>query len=73
MGNLLGKSKKQEPQDSRNERISSSNFPTHKPVPLPLPPQITSGQSSNTKKPLKKYALIQDNFTTLEQVYMFHL
>ncbi|RHN74389.1 putative transcription factor C2H2 family [Medicago truncatula] len=74
MGNLLGKNKKHEHQDTRNdpkgrdERISSSNFPIHKPVPLPLPRQVISGQSSNTKKPLKKYDLIQDNFTTLEQV-----
>jgi hypothetical protein len=62
--------------------MSSSNLPTQKPIPLPLPlplpPQATSsmsnksthdyGQSSNTKKSPKKYALIQDNFTTLEQV-----
>jgi hypothetical protein len=88
MGNLLGKNKMHEPQNSRNDdiriggRMSSSNLPTQKPIPLPLPlplpPQATSsmsnksthdyGQSSNTKKSPKKYALIQDNFTTLEQV-----
>ncbi|CAL5187052.1 unnamed protein product [Lathyrus oleraceus] len=67
----------------RGGRISSLNFQTQnqKPIPLPLPPQVASsvskkssfgkqnsGQSSNTKKPTKKYAFIPDNFTTLEQV-----
>jgi len=87
MGNLLGKSKKRNPQNSRSDKGGRilSNIPVHEPIPLPLTPQVASmskkssfgthnsGQSSNTKKPLKKYALIQDNFTTLEQVYMFHI
>ncbi|XP_024632828.2 E3 ubiquitin-protein ligase RGLG4 [Medicago truncatula] len=68
MGNILGNNRNREPQNSRNEIISSPNFPTQKPVPLPLPPEIISGQCSNTKQPSKKYALIHDNFTTLEQV-----
>ncbi|GAU51701.1 hypothetical protein TSUD_415110 [Trifolium subterraneum] len=78
MGNLMGKNKKREPQNTRNDdnkgrggRITSSNFPTQKPLPLPLPPQATSsmfGQSSNTNKSTNKYALIQDNFSSLEQV-----
>jgi hypothetical protein len=86
MGNLIGKNKKLEPQNSRNDdkerggRISSSNLQTQKPLPLPLPqvtssmskkPTPNSGQSSNTKKSTNKYALIQDNFTSLEQVCMF--
>ncbi|KEH38212.1 E3 ubiquitin-protein ligase RGLG2-like protein [Medicago truncatula] len=82
MGNLLGKSKKRNPQNSRSDKGGRilSNIPVHEPIPLPLTQQVASmskksnfgthnsGQSSNTKKPLKKYALIQDNFTTLEQV-----
>ncbi|XP_004488557.2 E3 ubiquitin-protein ligase RGLG4-like [Cicer arietinum] len=78
MGNLIGKSKKRDSQNSRSERISS-NFSNNKPMPLPLQPKAimsqkscfgtyNSGQSSNTKKTPKKYALIPDNFTTLEQV-----
>lgn len=81
MGNLIGKSKKRDSQNSRSERISS-NFSNNKPMPLPLQPKAimpqkscfgtyNSGQSSNTKKTPKKYALIPDNFTTLEQVSFF--
>ncbi|XP_061336901.1 E3 ubiquitin-protein ligase RGLG4-like isoform X2 [Gastrolobium bilobum] len=105
MGNLFGKNKKRDNQNSR--RISSttssvsSQIPTHQehhhhhllpPYPPPRsqpppPPPLAraqsmskkpsfrthnSGQSSavreKTKQPAKKYALIVDNFTTLEQV-----
>ncbi|CAJ2659106.1 unnamed protein product [Trifolium pratense] len=58
MGNLMGKNKKREAQNTRNDddkrrggRITSSNLPTQKPLPLPLPlplPQVTSSMS---KKP----------------------
>jgi hypothetical protein len=83
MGNLIGKNKKLEPQNSRNddkERGGRISLQTQKPLPLPLPqvtssmskkPTPNSGQSSNTKKSTNKYALIQDNFTSLEQVCMF--
>lgn len=115
MGNLLGRNKKRDPQNSRNGnkgrdgRISStvgsseavsSHFPTRVPMPQypqlqprpQLPPRAqslskrpsfgthNSGQSSaaaamNSKQSAtaKKYALIPDNFTTLEQVYIFLL
>jgi len=86
MGNLLGKSKKRNPQNSRSDKGGRilSNIPVHEPILLPPTPQVASmskkssfgthnsGQTSNAKKS-SKYALIKDNFTTLEQVYMFHI